>query len=119
FLPGGAALTGLRVHSVLRDGSPDRRASAASGESARPGTSARLLPGIASRPGYGLTAVCGTVARTGAPAPPPGKVPGLIPRHGFFPEALRRPGYGFTAFCETPSGSRHHRFLQQPLAEYL
>ncbi|MBZ6952375.1 hypothetical protein AAFL38_05645 [Klebsiella grimontii] len=82
-------LAGLRVHSVLRDGSPDRRASAASGEGARPGTSTRLLPGIASRPGYGLTAVCGTVARTGAPAPPPGKVPGLVPRRGFFPVALR------------------------------
>ncbi|WP_316501801.1 hypothetical protein, partial [Klebsiella grimontii] len=69
LLPGIATLTGLRTHSVLRDGSPDRRASAASGESARPDTSARFLPGGA--------------------APPPGNAPGLVPRRGFFPVALR------------------------------
>ncbi|MEZ7216031.1 hypothetical protein ACBC55_16895 [Klebsiella spallanzanii] len=47
-LPGGAALTGLRVHRCLRAGSPDRCA-----------------------------------------ASPPGNVPGLIPRRGIFPVALR------------------------------
>ncbi|MFP8491599.1 hypothetical protein ACLH2N_06620, partial [Klebsiella grimontii] len=56
-------LAGLRVHSVLRDGSPDRRASAASGEGARPDTSARFLPGGAAPTGLRVH----SVLRDGSP----------------------------------------------------
>ncbi|HHT0279612.1 TPA: hypothetical protein ACTW87_005144, partial [Klebsiella oxytoca] len=51
-------------------------------------------------PGYGFTAVCQTVARTDAPASPPGNSASLRSAPGAALDAPC-PGYGFTAVCQT------------------
>ena len=72
-LPGAAqsALPGLRVQRCLRAGSPDRCASIASGKSSRTAHRSRGRR-KAPCPGYGFSVVYGPVARTDAPASPPG-----------------------------------------------
>ena len=66
-LPGAAqsALPGLRVQRCLRAGSPDRCASIASGKSSRTAHRSRGRR-KAPCPGYGVSVVCGPVARTDA-----------------------------------------------------
>ncbi len=97
--PGGGAkrLPGLRAHRSLRNGSPDRCAASPPGNS----VSLHSAPGAAqiACPGYGLTAVYGTVARTDAQH----RLREILSLCTLLPGAAQSacPGYGLTAVYGT------------------